>query len=224
MNTDFESGGGPPQSKTRRPCGRTRPTRSVLECARPLALWNVYDCLYAVVANDKNAIILDFFAGSGTTSHAVLELNKDGGSRRFIICEQMDYVETVTRERVRKVIEQNKKDDFIYCELMKYNEVFIERIQAAKSSKELLKVWCEMAEGSFLNWYVNPTMPEEAVKGFGELGKGENGLDKQKRLLAELLDKNQLYVNLSEIDDGMFNVSEEDKTLNKAFYGEPYNA
>lgn len=190
----------------------------------PKSLWNVYDCLYAVVANDKNAIILDFFAGSGTTSHAVLELNKDGGSRRFIICEQMDYVETVTRERVRKVIEQNKKDDFIYCELMKYNEVFIERIQAAKSSKELLKVWCEMAEGSFLNWYVNPTMPEEAVKGFGELGKGENGLDKQKRLLAELLDKNQLYVNLSEIDDGMFNVSEEDKTLNKAFYGEPYNA
>jgi adenine-specific DNA-methyltransferase len=50
--------------------------------------------------------------------------------------------------------------------------------------------------------------------------RGENGLEKQKRLLAELLDKNQLYVNLSEIDDAQFMVSEEDKALNKAFYGD----
>jgi len=49
-----------------------------------------------------------FFAGSGTTAHAVLEFNKeDGGNRQFILCEQMDYIETRTRERVRRVIEQN---------------------------------------------------------------------------------------------------------------------
>jgi len=130
----------------------------------------------------------------------------------------------VTKERVRKVIENNKSGDFIYCELMKYNEAFMERIQAAKSSKELLKIWREMAEGSFLNWYVNPAMPQEAVKDFEELGKGENGLEKQKHLLAELLDKNQLYVNLSEIDDAQFKVSKEDKALNRAFYGEASNA
>ncbi len=59
---------------------------------------------------------------------------------------------------------------------MKYNEAFIERIQAAKSSKELLKIWREMAEGSFLNWYVNPEMPEEAINDFGELGKGRTVL------------------------------------------------
>ena len=182
----------------------------------PKSLWNVYDCLYAVAANDKDAIILDFFGGSGTTAHAVLELNKDGGNRKFIICEQMHYIETVTRERIRKVVEQNKSDDFIYCELMKYNEAFMESIQAAKSSKELLKIWREMAEGSFLNWYVNPEMPEEAIKDFEAIGD----LEKQKKLLAELLDKNQLYVNLSEIDDAQFKVSKEDKALNKAFYGE----
>jgi len=190
----------------------------------PKSLWNVYDCLYAVVANDKEAIVLDFFGGSGTTAHAVLELNKDGGNRKFIICEQMHYVETVTRERVKKVIEKNKSGDFIYCELHKYNEAFMERIQATRSSKELLKIWQDMAEGSFLNWYVNPAMPEEAVKDFEELGRGENGLEEQKCLLAELLDKNQLYVNLSEIDDAQFKVSEKDKQLNKAFYGETYNA
>jgi adenine-specific DNA-methyltransferase len=48
----------------------------------------------------------------------------------------------------------------------------------------------------------------------------ENGLKKQKKLLAKLLDKNQLYVNLSEIEDEDFGVSEEDKALNQAFYGE----
>lgn len=190
----------------------------------PKSLWNVYDCLYAVVANDKNAIILDFFAGSGTTAHAVLELNReDGGNRQFILCEQMDYAESITVERVKKVIENNKSGDFIYCELMKYNEAFMERIQAAKSSKELLEIWREMAEDSFLNWYVNPQMPEEAIHDFEAIGKEPDGLEKQKRLLAELLDKNQLYVNLSEIDDVQFKVSEEDKALNKAFYGEAYN-
>jgi len=60
----------------------------------------------------------------------------------------------------------------------------------------------------------------EAVKNFEALVREENSLEKQKRLLAELLDKNQLYVNLSEIDDAQFKVSEEDKALNKSFYGE----
>ncbi|CAG8774278.1 12207_t:CDS:2, partial [Racocetra persica] len=58
-----------------------------------------------------NAIILDFFAGSGTTAHAVLELNKqDGGNRKFVLCEQMDYIETVTKERIRKVCEIDNQE------------------------------------------------------------------------------------------------------------------
>ena len=52
---------------------------------------------------DKNAIILDSFAGSGTTAHAVLNLNKDGGDRKFILIEMEDYAETITAERVRRV-------------------------------------------------------------------------------------------------------------------------
>jgi len=54
---------------------------------------------------DKNDIILDSFAGSGTTAQAVLELNKeDGGNRKFILVEQEDYANTITSERVRRVI------------------------------------------------------------------------------------------------------------------------
>lgn len=53
----------------------------------------------------KDAIILDSFAGSGTTAHAVLKLNaQDGGNRQFILCEMMDYADNITAERVRRVM------------------------------------------------------------------------------------------------------------------------
>ncbi len=173
-----------------------------------------------VTNSDTHDIVLDFFAGSGTTGHAVIEINEsDHGNRQFILCEQLEYVETITTRRVVGAI-KGMETSIIYSELATANEAFMERIQATKNSKELLKIWQEMAEGSFLNWYVNPEMPEEAVKDFEAIDKEENGFDKQKKLLAELLDKNQLYVNLSEIDDVQFNVSKEDKALNKAFYGE----
>lgn len=56
------------------------------------------------IASDKNSIILDSFAGSGTTAHAVLNLNKkDGGNRKFILVEMEDYADSITAERVRRV-------------------------------------------------------------------------------------------------------------------------
>ena len=58
----------------------------------PKSLYNVIDCVNSVVMDDKEAIILDFFGGSGTTGHAVMEINKDGGKRKFILVEQMDYI------------------------------------------------------------------------------------------------------------------------------------
>jgi len=174
-------------------------------------------------------IVLDYHVGSGTTCAVAHKLG-----RQYIGIEQLDYDKNDSVVRVQNVIKGDESGissavnwqgggEFIACELMKYNESFMARIQAANSSKELLKTWRDMAEGSFLNWYVNPVMPEEAIKDFEELGKGENGLEKQKHLLAELLDKNQLYVNLSEIDDAQFKVSKEDKALNRAFYGETSN-
>ena len=58
-----------------------------------------------LLSTDKDSIILDSFAGSGTTAHAVLALNKeDGGNRRFVLIECEDYVESITAERVRRVI------------------------------------------------------------------------------------------------------------------------
>lgn len=62
--------------------------------------------------NDKNAIILDSFAGSGTTAHAVLKKNQnDGGNRRFILVEMLEYAESITAERVKRVIRGNADRD-----------------------------------------------------------------------------------------------------------------
>ncbi len=78
------------------------------------------------IATDKNSIILDSFAGSGTTAHAVLELNKkDGGNRKFILVEMENYAENITAERVRRVIDGYGKEpkttacggDFSFYEL-----------------------------------------------------------------------------------------------------------
>ncbi|MCY4653683.1 MAG: site-specific DNA-methyltransferase [Dehalococcoidia bacterium] len=57
------------------------------------------------IATDRDSLVLDAFAGSGTTAHAVLALNKeDGGNRKFILVECEDYADTITAERVRRVI------------------------------------------------------------------------------------------------------------------------
>ncbi len=74
-------------------------------------------------ASDKNSIILDSFAGSGTTAHAVLNLNKqDGGNRKFILIEMEDYAESITAERVKRVIngyadKEETGGSFTYYEL-----------------------------------------------------------------------------------------------------------
>lgn len=66
------------------------------------------------IATDKDSLVMDSFAGSGTTAHAVLALNKaDGGNRRFVLVEGEDYADTITAERVRRVIQgvPSAKDD-----------------------------------------------------------------------------------------------------------------
>ncbi|PIR70004.1 MAG: type III restriction endonuclease subunit M [Candidatus Niyogibacteria bacterium CG10_big_fil_rev_8_21_14_0_10_46_36] len=88
----------------------------------PKSLHTVYDCLFAVVGERPHANVLDFFAGSGTTGHAVLEMNKiDGGNRKFIICTNNEnnnggnggIAESVCYPRIKAVIKgyKNKKGE-----------------------------------------------------------------------------------------------------------------
>jgi len=180
----------------------------------PKSLYNVYDCLYAVVANDKEAIVLDFFAGSGTTAHAVLDLNKeDGGNRKFILCEQMHYIDSVTKKRVHAVIKNNKDGSFVFCELMQLNEKFAVQIQEAKTKTEIAHIWEAMQKTAFLSYRIDFKSIDENASAFEALS-----MEDQKRFLMEVLDKNMLYVNYSDINDADYKVSKEDKMLNRQFY------
>jgi len=95
-------------------------------------------CIQIATLRDAESIVLDSFAGSGTTAHAVLALNKeDGGNRKFILVECEDYADSITAERVRRIIKgvPSAKDDalktglggsFTFCQLGK--EISIEKI------------------------------------------------------------------------------------------------
>jgi len=181
----------------------------------PKSLYAVYDCIYSVVKTDKEAIILDFFAGSGTTAHAVMMLNnEDSGNRKFILVEQLDEHVEVATQRIKNEIEKFGKGDFVYLELLKWNEKFVDEIKRAETKEELKKLWEQMKEKAFLSYKVDVKTIDEHAKDFEDLS-----IEDQKRFLYECLDKNHLYVNYSEIDDEEYGVSEEDKKLNRGFYG-----
>lgn len=74
----------------------------------PKSLHTVKRAIYAGTYLDKNALILDYFGGSGTTAHAVIDINReDCGSRKYILCEMGQYFDTITRTRVEKIIYSN---------------------------------------------------------------------------------------------------------------------
>ena len=98
-------------------------------------------------------------------------------------------------------------------ELAKWNEEWIEKIENSKTGKELVKLWDGMKETAFLSYKVEPKTIDENAKDFSDLS-----ITDQKKFLIECLDKNQLYVNLSEIEDKEYGVSKEDQKLNKEFY------
>ncbi len=171
------------------------------------------------LGSDENDIVLDYHLGSGTTASAACKMG-----RRYIGIEQMDYIKTVTIERLKKVIAGEQGGisklvgwqgggDFVYLELMKWNENFVEKIRKAKTKEELKNLWATMNKKAFLSYKVDVKAIDEDAKGFEELS-----IEDQKRFLVECLDKNHLYVNYSEIDDEEYGVSEEDKRMNEEFY------
>jgi adenine-specific DNA-methyltransferase len=172
------------------------------------------------LGSNEGDIVLDYHLGSGTTCSASHKMN-----RQYIGIEQMNYINEVTVERLKKVIfgkdvlgisesvDWKGGGEFIYCELLKYNEEAIDKIQDAKDTKSLLKIWDEMCEHYFLNYDVKIKKFNDNKKDFEKLT-----LKQQKDTLVGMLNKNQLYVNLSEIEDSQFKVSKEDKELNKKFY------
>lgn len=104
--------------------------------------------LFMLISSDKSATILDFFAGSGTTAHAVLELNKeDGGNRKFILCtnNENNICEEVTYERIKRVIHGYAGVEGIPANLKYFKTDFIAK-DSDDVNKELLSHIKEMVE------------------------------------------------------------------------------
>lgn len=170
------------------------------------------------IATFERDIVLDFFMGSGTTAAVAHKMN-----RQYIGIEQMDYIETIAVERLKKVIagEQGgiSKDvdwqgggSFVYCELKNDAQEFKSKIFEASSTEELTELLKLAKQSSFLSYRIDPKKLRENE--FKQLSLAE-----QKQILSEIVDNNNLYVNYSDIDDISNGISDADKNLNREFYG-----
>lgn len=166
-------------------------------------------------------IVLDYHLGSGTTAAVAHKMR-----RQYIGVEQMDYLNGVTLERLKEVVDGEKwgisdKYDwqgggsFVYCELAKANQNFVDEIQSASSLDEIKDIYARIIETGFISSKVNPKEIDSNADEFDALS-----LDDQKRFLMEVLDKNLLYVNYCDIDDEEYGISDEDKAFTRSFYGE----
>ena len=170
------------------------------------------------ISTVERDLVLDFHLGSGTTAAVAHKMN-----RQYIGIEQMEYIESVTVERMKKVItgEQGgiSKDvnwqgegDFIYCELKNDAKDFKNSVIESQSTEKLMELLNFAKKSSFLSYRIEPKKLKE--KEFLALSFAE-----QKQLLLEIIDRNNLYVNFSDIDDDTYRISEYEKKLNREFYG-----
>ncbi|GAA8287412.1 site-specific DNA-methyltransferase [Helicobacter pylori] len=169
------------------------------------------------ISTQENDLVLDFFAGSGTTCAVAHKMK-----RRYIGIEQMDYIETITKERLKKVIEGeqggiSKKCDFkgggsfVYAELKEVNLEIKKQITNAKSASECLKIFETLSE-RFLK-RADCKTDEIDSEEFHNLD-----LNEQKRIYCACLDSNEDYLNLGDMDEDVWGIDKITKKYNEIFY------
>ncbi|RKV63801.1 MAG: site-specific DNA-methyltransferase [Streptococcus sp.] len=172
------------------------------------------------ISSEEGDIVLDFFMGSGTTAAVAHKMN-----RQYIGIEQMDYIETVSIERLKKVIDGEQGGisqdvawsgggSFIYAELMDKNATFIDAVLNSKHSDELKAIFDDMKATLDFDFRVDLQEVDQSI--------WDEDFEMQKKILVKIIDKNQLYHNYSEIDDETIKsqLSQSDYDFNKSFYGE----
>lgn len=171
------------------------------------------------ISTNENDIVLDFFAGSGTTAAVAMKMR-----RRFITCEQMDYIDTVTVPRIQKVIQGEQGgistdvnwtggSSFLFMELLKANQLFIEQIEKANKPEALLQIWKSIIKEGYISYLLEPGSLKKYEEDFYNLS-----FEEQKAFFIDMLDKNQLYVNYSEILDTDYSINDSIINLNNQFY------
>ena len=173
------------------------------------------------MSTDPGDLVLDFHLGTGTTAATAHKMGL-----RYIGCEQIDNQISIIKTRLAKVIKGESSGiskevnwqgggSFIYCELAKLNQNYVDKIESATTDAELIALLEEILGTDFISCKVNPAQIKENAKSFDELS-----IDDKKRFLMELLDKNQLYINYCDIDDENYHIPEDDKAFTKSFYGD----
>ncbi len=170
------------------------------------------------LATEPGDIVMDYHAGSGTTLAVAHKMG-----RRWIGIEQMDYIHDLTEKRlcnvvngdqtgISKIVGWHDGGSFVYFELKKYNQEFIDRIMEAITIPELEEIYEDMQKNAFLKFFFDKN----------EFEKDENfrskNLDERKQLLVDILDENQFYLNLSEMGDSKYKVSDAERVLTEKFY------
>jgi adenine-specific DNA-methyltransferase len=174
-------------------------------------------------STDEGDIVLDFCLGSGTTASVAHKMN-----RRWIGIEQMDYIETIANERLKKVVSGEQGGisrnvnwkgggSFVYFELKKYNQEYADHIEKATSLSELEDLYVDMRNNAFLKFWFDRN----------EFEKDENfrklDIEQRKQKLIDVLDENQLYLNYADMNDTRHEVSDDEKALTDKFYGPAEN-
>jgi adenine-specific DNA-methyltransferase len=172
------------------------------------------------MSTEVGDLVLDFHLGSGTTAAVAHKMN-----RRYIGVEQMDYIKTITIERLKKVIKGEQGGiskivgwhgggSFVYCELAKCNQSFIDEVAAVSTDEELIAILDRVLKTGFISVKVNPKDISDTAADFAELS-----ITGKKRFIIDLLDKNMLYVNLCNLDDEDYAIDEASKAFTRSFYG-----
>ena len=168
------------------------------------------------LATQPGDLVVDFFLGSGTTAAVAHKMG-----RRYIGVEQMPYVEEVVCRRLEKVIAGEGGGisaalgwtgggSFIYCRLAQRNARFAEKIAVCTEEAALYTLAGDIFRSGYINCRadVQPADLEDPSLPFEE----------KKQILLELLDKNQLYVSLPDLDDEEAGLTEADRAFTRSFY------
>lgn len=189
-------------------------SRDEFDYAKPEEL---IKAILKIVTNPSD-LVLDFHLGSGTTAAVAHKMG-----RRYIGVEQMDYIQDITVERLKKVLEGEQGGiskvqnwhgggSFVYCELKEDANTLITTIQNA-TEDTIESVKASIYADERIVPYLTKQELADADKDFENLT-----LEEKKQALIKLVDKNKLYVNASDMDDESYHVSDDDKKFTKSFY------
>ena len=173
---------------------------------------------------NENDIVLDFFGGTGTTAAVAHKMN-----RRYILCEQLEKHIDITIRRMEEVLKGEQSGvsrrnnwhgggSFVYCELAELNQKYVNEIEKIETWDQLSSVYDEIFKSGFINYRVDVRKLRNELMESADFK--ELPFNDKKKLLLELLDMNQLYVNYCDIDDETFGIPEADKAFSKSFYEE----